>query len=133
LSRIIFNKHSIKSKGKRKLKFSSLIIFFCFLSFTAAAILIGATGYGIAPPSIYDKHIKEDTSQLSQQERFKKDFDFLYKEIKNNYVNLEYKEKTFNFSWDKLYERYRSSIENAKNEKEFYMKYNTTIFSKLYG
>ena len=54
------------------------------------------------------------------QEEFEHDFAFLYKEIRNNYVNLAYKEKRYNFKWDKLYDKYKQKISDIKTYKEFY-------------
>lgn len=78
-------------------------------------------GYGITPPTKYDKHIKEDISELPNQEIYEKDLKFIYEEIKNNYVNLDYKEKTFNFSWDDLYKTYDEKIKTINSEKGFYI------------
>lgn len=71
--------------------------------------------------SPYSGHITKDISSLSQSDVFQLDFDFIYREIKENYVNLDYKEKRLHFKWDELYHKYRKNILQAKSEKVFYL------------
>jgi hypothetical protein len=68
----------------------------------------------------FDGHLKNVKKGLPQNERFARDLEFLYKEIKNYYVNLSYKEKRFKFDWDTLYEKYRNELKEAKTEMDFY-------------
>ena len=59
-------------------------------------------------------------SRVSQTQSFLEDYNFLYHEIKNNYVNLTYKETLFEFSWDNLYQQYLPEIEMAETETDFF-------------
>ena len=70
--------------------------------------------------SVYVGHLEEADRTLSPNERYQKDLEFLYKEIKNYYVNLEYKEETFNYKWDQLYQKYKDELGDASTEREFY-------------
>lgn len=79
------------------------------------------TGYGVVVPKQYDKYIKQDLSQLPKQDIYEKDLNFIYEELKNNYVNLNYKEKTYNFNWDDLYKKYDNEVRTINTEKDFYM------------
>lgn len=105
-------------KRNHKVVFSISLLLVCTCIFLVFYIL--KNGSGIATPTKYDKYIKQDMSGLTNQEIYEKDLKFIYEEIKNNYVNLDYKEKTFNFNWDDLYTTYSNKIKTINNEKDFY-------------
>lgn len=86
-----------------------------------AGVYIAITEWGITYKGVYSKHIEEDLLTLDQKERFETDFDFLYEEIKNYYINLDYKEELLQINWDQLYLTYKQQIENIKSDKEFYL------------
>lgn len=95
------------------------------LSITIAVILVTLFSPGCKNnrqnKSPYNGHIKKDISGLNQADVFQLDFDFIYREIKENYVNLDYKEKKLHFKWDELYHKYRKNILRAESEKVFYL------------
>lgn len=106
---------------KKNYKIISSILLVCLCTLCISySYYVFKNGIGINTPAKYDKYIKQDISGLTNQEIYEKDLKFIYEEIKNNYVNLDYKEKTFNFNWDDLYKTYNSKIKTINNEKDFY-------------
>ncbi|HEX3048364.1 MAG TPA: S41 family peptidase [Bacillota bacterium] len=69
---------------------------------------------------VFPQKSNENLNANDLHKEFKQDFDFLYKEIRDNYVNLEYTEARYNFKWNDLYKRYKIEIAKAKTYKEFY-------------
>lgn len=96
-----------------------IILIIVVLSGTYIAY-INKAAYGIGYNKIYDKHLTSVKSSITVKERYLNDFDFLCKEIKNNYVNLKYKEDKFNYGWDNLCQKYRKEMENAASERDFF-------------
>lgn len=62
----------------------------------------------------------DQTPGLSLQETFARDLRFIYEEIRDNYVNLAYKEEMLGFDWDELYARYSAGLAQVRTEKEFF-------------
>lgn len=92
----------------------SIVIFL----FTISYFLITLKGFNFY--GIYDKHLAAYDEFKSDCERYAVDLEFLYQEIKNNYVNLKYKEELFNFSWQQLYEEAVKELQYIKTEADFY-------------
>lgn len=105
----------------KKFRKLSIFILFILIIIIATGAYIAITGRGITYKGVYSKHIKEDLSTMNQKERFVTDFDFLYEEIKNYYINLDYKEELLQINWDELYLIYKQQIEDIKSDKEFYL------------
>ena len=57
----------------------------------------------------------------SGKSEYLKDIEFLYHELKDNYVNLEYKEKLHGFKWGDLYETYRKQVTGVNTLKGFFI------------
>ncbi|MBB2182931.1 hypothetical protein H0486_08580 [Lachnospiraceae bacterium MD1] len=102
---------------KKRIIFFILILFMVVLLFAA---YIAKTHIGISLKHPYDKHLKNYSTDLSQEEMYRQDLEFIYQEIKNNYVNLEYKEKVLDINWDQQYEYYKSQIDQNTSRKDFY-------------
>lgn len=102
----------MKKIGKIKL-YTAIVLIFILATALSAALYISITGYGVAMPSKpYDKHLANyDTNETNSYES---DLRFIYDEIKDNYIYLEYKEDLFNFDWDELYNKYEAQIPSVK-------------------
>jgi hypothetical protein len=105
---------------KRCAKYFLFTLISIILVFGILTFIVAETGYGISLSKPYDKHLSVNIRGLSEKEIYKKDLKFIYEEIKDNYVNLPYKERTYSFSWDELYKRYERKADTIESEKEFY-------------
>ena len=96
-----------------------LVIFLVVFVIAASTIAYFAlTNKGIRFSGVYSKYI--DTSINNKQEQFKVDLQFLYNEIKNNYVNLAYKENLYGFEWRQEYEKALVKLNNINTDAEFF-------------
>jgi hypothetical protein len=64
--------------------------------------------------------LAEKNNQVSQLNRRLTDFEFLYSEIKNYYINLKYKESLFEFNWDSLYTHNLPEFTDKMDDTEFF-------------
>lgn len=74
----------------------------------------------IAPPAGPVGRADPARAGASPQEIFARDLRFIYEEIRDNYVNLAYKEETLGFDWDELYASYSAQLAQARTEKDFF-------------
>ncbi|WP_105616121.1 S41 family peptidase [Vallitalea okinawensis] len=108
-------------RGKKK-----LIIFLSSVLIIAILVLLFITlamdrGYGINQrEAVYLNHLEEDISSLSKQEQFIIDFDFLYKELKENYILFDYKQEALELNLEDEYQKYKEQVVNAVNDRQFY-------------
>jgi len=82
--------------------------------------LIIKYGYGVSQQG--DIYVVRDIdyTELSKQERFINDFDFLYTELKENYVLFDYKQEVLELDLEKEYQSYREKIKKINDERHFY-------------
>jgi len=113
---------------KERLKLLKLISGLVTIVLIGFVSYIAITKHGISYQGVYSEHINEAVSKLSQQERYEKDFNFLYEEIKNNYINLKYKEELLKINWDELYDKYKKELENVQTEDDFYLLCNKFLY-----
>jgi len=73
----------------------------------------------IAPPAGPVGRADPARAGASPQEIFARDLRFIYEEIRDNYVNLAYKEETLGFDWDELYASYSAQLAQARTERLF--------------
>ncbi len=111
----------------KKLKTFMIFLGVLLVVFVGALTYIVITERGIAFQGVYYNHIKEHPSEMTQAERFESDFEFLFEEIRDNYVNLRYKEELLQINWDELYIEYKQMINSINTEKEFYLLCNRFI------
>lgn len=105
---------------KRIIKLCAVIIILLIILFAFLIGLIIKYGYGVSQQgNIYVVKNTEYTG-LSEQERFITDFDFLYNELKENYVLFDYKEQVLGLDLEKEYQSYRKKIEMVNDERKFY-------------
>lgn len=107
----------------KKLSFKDkivVIILGIILVFALLVSYIAVTEQGISLNKPYDKHLKNYSTDLTQEELYLQDLEFIYQEIKNNYVNLEYKEETLSLNWDQQYEYYKAQLNQETSKKDFY-------------
>lgn len=110
----------MKKQKMPLVKLIMLIITIVILVLVSVIVYIAVTKQGIAAKKPYDKHLKEYETNLSDQEKYQQDLKFIYEEIKNNYVNLEYKEELLGIDWNERYELYSLLMEDAQSKKDFY-------------
>lgn len=103
-----------------QIMYKRLLILFLILILLLSGCYSNSTESQVSSKPYYDDHLEDISEVQSKEERFKRDLEFLYKEIKDYYVNLSYKEKKFQFNWDTLYEKYRKELKKAEDEKDFY-------------
>ena len=106
--------HKMK-KGKHKIVKSFVLLF--------TMILIGVIGYiGITKQWIIQVKPYQLTMQnVEKQGEYERDFECLYKELKQNYSLLSYKEETLHFNFDELYQEYKNRLDQVDNDKAFYL------------
>src|SRR5690554_6309020 len=112
-------------KGQRQMKRIIKWVTIIFISIIIiAALIIGLIikyGFGVSQQGqIYVASTKEDTSLLSKKEQFINDFDFLYTELKENYILFDYKQQVLELDLEKEYQSYREKIKNVNNDRHFY-------------
>ncbi len=90
-----------------------------FVMIIAAVVIILLSGYKIYVKKPYTKVIETGLA-LTDRESYQKDFEFLYTEIRDSYVNLAYKEDLFGFDWSELYKEYSEKLGAVKSEVDFY-------------
>lgn len=99
--------------------------FFSILSITilllALLLYTLATRKGISQTSAYTGHLKSTDSNLSISQIYEKDFDFLYTELMDNYVNIKYKEDVLGFDFTEKYFEYKKKLAEISTDKEFYL------------
>ncbi len=78
------------------------------------------TRHGITAAGPYKGHLKNYSTGLTAEESYRQDLKFIYQEIKENYVDLEYKENLFHFDWDERFEFYSRKLETVTSKKDFY-------------
>jgi hypothetical protein len=74
----------------------------------------------IAPPNEPVGKVEQALANASLTDIFARDLQFIYEEIRDNYVNLAYKEQTFGFSWDELYFDYADQLGEVQTHKDFF-------------
>jgi hypothetical protein len=79
------------------------------------------TRHGITAAGPYEGHLKKYSTRLTTEESYQQDLKFIYQKIKENYVDLEYKENLFHFDWDERYEFYSRKLEKVTSKKDFYL------------
>lgn len=108
-------------KNKKAKKLATTLILVVLLLFLIFVVYTAITHKGISQTAPYTGHLRNYNSNIPDSERYVQDFEFIYTELKNNYVNIEYKEQILGFDFDEKYEEYKEKLHNISNEKEFYL------------
>jgi len=77
------------------------------------------TGCFVPPSQPVGRALKE-LENAALGEVFARDLQFIYEEIRDNYVNLPYKEELLGFTWDELYTSYAARLEGVRTQKDFF-------------
>ncbi len=75
----------------------------------------------IAPPSQPVGRREAELVKASLEDVFARDLQFIYEEIRDNYVNLPCKEQLLGFDWDELYAHYAARLEEVETQKDFFL------------
>jgi hypothetical protein len=97
-----------------------LVILIIILILISFVIYTAITRQGIVLNQPYEGHLKNYKTELPMEDSYQQDLKFIYQEIKDNYVNLKYKEKLLHFDWDEQYEFYKGQLDKVSSKKDFY-------------